>query len=211
MLFIDDADRVGLGAVALDYVGWAAEFADFDLDGRLDLFAANGSTIEDEQRRERLVPQRPLVFWNGGAGRGFFETARAWGPAWQVPRSFRGGAAADMDGDDDADVVLGALDGAPAILVNQGPPRGRPLRVDLRAAGPNVFGIGARVTVTCGALTLSRELRSNPAYASGGPPEILFGLGRERTPARVEVRWPDGTTSDVVAAPDVPRLTVRKP
>ncbi len=199
LMFTDDADRVGLGAVALDFVGWGTDYVDFDLDGRADLFVANGSTIEDPQERTRLVPQRPLVFWNAGEPRGFFETGTSWDGDLARPRGLRGAAAADLDRDGDADLVLGALEGRPAVLVNDGPPRSRSLTVRLRAPAPNTFAIGARVTVTCGEFTLSRELRSAPSYLSAGPPELLFGLGSALGPATVEVRWPDGARSTVAA------------
>jgi hypothetical protein len=90
MLFTDDADRVGLGAPGLDFVKWAADFVDFDLDGRFDLFVANGSTIEDQTDRTRLDLERPQVFWNGGASSrsasNFYEAGAAWGDAWSRPR-----------------------------------------------------------------------------------------------------------------------------
>ncbi|MCG3134648.1 MAG: hypothetical protein HMLKMBBP_01964 [Planctomycetes bacterium] len=211
MLFMDDADRVGLGAVALDYVGWACDFADFDLDGRPDLFAANGSTLEIQSDRARLAPQRPLVFWNAGPERGWFEAGAAWGDCWTAKRSLRGGAAADLDRDGDVDLVLGALDGAPLVLACVSPPAGRALRVELRDRGMNRFGIGARVTVTAGGSSRSREMRSSPGYASGGPPELVFGFGKAQGDVRVEVRWPDGATTSHAAPEGSGVLVVERP
>jgi hypothetical protein len=211
MLFMDVADRVGLGAIALDFVGWATDFVDFDLDGRLDLFAANGSTIEDQANRAVLEPQRPLVFWNGGGERGWFEVGHAWGGVWSVPRGLRGGAVADLDDDGDADIVLGALDGPPEVLVCAGPPLHRSLSVELRAAAPNTHGIGARVTVACGGRGQSREMRSSPAYISAGPPVLLFGLDDASDAAVVRVRWPDGTTSETTVAARERSVVARKP
>jgi hypothetical protein len=211
MIFTDDADRVGLGAPGLDYVKWATDFVDFDLDGRFDLFVANGSTIEDQKDRALLDRERPQAFWNGGPSRGFFETGASWGDVWSQPRGLRGGAAADLDGDGDADLVLGAVEGRPMVLVNEGPPKARGLCVELRAPAPNTFGIGARVTVVCEGREISREMRSSPGYLSAGPPELLFGLGAATEAATVRVRWPDGTTSETDVAADVRHVAVRKP
>ena len=179
---------------------WSLDLTDFDLDGRPDLFAAGGGSD--------TAGQRSLAFWNAGKDpaapekeRGFVDAGAAWGTGWNTPRSLRGGAAADLDGDGDPDVVFGALDGPPAVLINEGERRGRPLTVALRAAAPNTFGVGARVTVTCDDRTQSREMRSSPGYLSAGPLVLLFGLGDAKGPATVSVRWPDGTTSKHVIDP----------
>ncbi|HSR41348.1 MAG TPA: VCBS repeat-containing protein, partial [Longimicrobiales bacterium] len=66
MQFRDDADRYGLGQVALSFVGFATSFADLDNDGLLDLFVVNGSTLQRDDRPELLVPQVDHLFWNGG-------------------------------------------------------------------------------------------------------------------------------------------------
>ncbi|MFQ5766874.1 MAG: FG-GAP repeat domain-containing protein, partial [Acidobacteriota bacterium] len=62
--FVDVADQVGLGQIALPMVGWGTEFADLDADGWLDLIVANGSTLEEDHPPPRLKPQRMFLFWN---------------------------------------------------------------------------------------------------------------------------------------------------
>ena len=55
----------GLGQMALPYVGWGAEFADFDADGWLDLVVANGNTLEsDSPPPKKLKPQKAFLLWN---------------------------------------------------------------------------------------------------------------------------------------------------
>jgi enediyne biosynthesis protein E4 len=185
------------GTIAtLSVTTWSLDLPDFDLDGRPDLFAAGGAATEDTLDNTRLSRQRSLAFWNAGGKRGFVDAGPSWGAGWNTSRVLRGGAAADLDGDGDPDVVLGALDGAPVVLVNEGDRRGRPLSVALRAPAPNTFGVGARVTVKCDGRTWSREMRSSPGYLSAGPLVLLFGLGDAKGKATISVRWPDGTTSD---------------
>ncbi len=209
LLFIDHADRLGLGALALDFVGWSTEFADLDLDGRPDLVVANGSTLEERADRANLVGERPLFFWNGGAT-GFFDAGLAWGSVVDLPRVHRGGAVGDLDGDGDLDVVLGSLAGPPSVLINDGPPRGASLFVSLRGPARNTFAVGARVTVRCGESTQSAEMRSAPGYCSSGPLALCFGLGTETDEVLVTVRWPDGVeTEQRVPAGDT-RVEVRR-
>jgi hypothetical protein len=211
LLFVDAADRVGVAGAAWDKVGWAADFLDLDLDGRLDLVSANGSTFEFDDDATRLVPQRTFAYWNAGDGRGFVEARTGWGAVWDEPRNLRGGAFADLDGDGDADLVHGALEGPPQVLINEGAPRGRPLWLELRQSAPNVFAVGGRVSVDCGRRRLSGEVRSRPSYLSASAPEVLFGLGEETGAATISVRWPDGTTSQASAGAGEVRVVVRKP
>ncbi len=210
LLFMDDADRVGLGAVALDAVGWATDFVDLDLDGRLDLFVANGSTLEEETPDRPLVRERPFVFWNAGDS-GFFDVGTAWGQALGTPRVLRGGAAGDLDRDGDLELVFGTLEGGPLVLLNEGAPRGRPLRVTLRGRTPNRFGVGARVTVECGETRQTRDMRSAPGYLTAGPLELVFGLGAATNEATVIVVWPDGEETRVRAEADVREIEVVRP
>ena len=69
----EQADRFGLGQIALDLVGWGTAFVDFDNDGWLDLFVANGSTLQQRDKPSELVPMHPHLYWNRGPDVGFFE------------------------------------------------------------------------------------------------------------------------------------------
>src|SRR5688572_6081090 len=67
LAFMDDADRLGLGQSSLDFVGWGTSFMDYDNDGRLDLLAVNGSTLQQRSDPTQLVPMRNQLFWNRDA------------------------------------------------------------------------------------------------------------------------------------------------
>ncbi|HXI04183.1 MAG TPA: VCBS repeat-containing protein, partial [Candidatus Saccharimonadales bacterium] len=158
MHFIDDADLLGLGQIALDYIGWGTGFFDYDNDGRLDLFVANGSTFQREKDPSRLVPMKNLLFWNAGAQEGFYEVGSVSGPAFAKENVGRGAAIADFDLDGDLDVAVVDHGGAARLLRNGGSD-GHWARILLRgpdgAAGAgtpstSTFALGARVRLDAG-------------------------------------------------------------
>jgi hypothetical protein len=103
--FLDAADQFGLGQIALDMVGWAAGFVDFDNDGLRDLWMVNGHTFEKTLGEERvLVPQPPFVFWNRGP-KPFVDVAAQSCPRMAEPFVGRGGEA-DFNCDRRVDLAL---------------------------------------------------------------------------------------------------------
>jgi len=203
MHFIDNADLVGLGQIALDFIGWGTAFIDYDNDGRLDLFVTNGSTFQKEDDPSQLIPMRNHLFWNGGAEEGFFEAGAVSGPAFARGNVGRGAAFADYDLDGDIDVAL-VEHGGPARLLRNGGSRGSWSRIILRGPGgerggrmipaTSTFALGARVTLTSGSTVQVREVGDASSYLSQQPPgEVHFGLGEARRIDRLEVAWPDGT------------------
>jgi hypothetical protein len=209
--FVDQADLTGLGSVALDMIGWGTAFLDYDNDGRLDIFAANGSTFQQESDTSLLVPMRNQIFRN--AGDGFDEVGRTMGGPFAAENVGRGAAAADYDGDGDLDVVVNVNGGRARLLRNDGGDRGAWLRVVLRgrrgAATPatSSFATGALVRATVSGEAQLRQVGDGSSYLSQGPPgEVFFGLGTAESVDVLEVVWPSGTRQSF---PDVPgRATV---
>ena len=75
MRFMDEAERYGLGQIALDYIGWGTSFIDFDNDGQLDLFVVNGSTLQEDENPELLEPMPDQVFWHRSGEDGFYDVS----------------------------------------------------------------------------------------------------------------------------------------
>jgi hypothetical protein len=191
--FMDVADMVGLGQIALDFVGWGTFFFDFDNDGRPDLFAANGSTFQEDEEPTRLVPMRSFLFWNAGPERGFFDVAPSSGEALGVPHVSRGAAFADYDGDGDLDVVVMNHGEGALLLRNEGGDQGSWLDIAVRSPRKNRFGVGARVTVAAGGIRQTIHIGAQPSYLSQSPYEAHFGLGSATSVDRVDVLFPGGT------------------
>ena len=218
--FVDQADIVGLGQIALDVIGWGTGFLDFDNDGWLDLYAVNGSTFQEEADPSRLVPMRSFLFWNSG-GDGFFEMSGRSGGPFTTPAVGRGASVADYDDDGDLDIAIVVHGGALRLARNEVGNRRGWVRLVLRAApearyqepgGPvrrsTTFATGARVRLTTGDKTQMRMVGGQPSYLSQEPPgEVFFGTGDAQGIDRLEVRWPSGRVQSFAGLPV--RATIR--
>jgi hypothetical protein len=208
-LFIDDAAAAGIGQPSLLTLAFGCFFFDFDLDGRLDIFVANGH-VEDEINRVQpsvTYAQPPHLFRGIKGGRFEVYDGRV-GSDLARPLVARGAAYADYDGDGDLDIAL-STNGGPAILLrNDGGNANAWIRLDLRGAAGNLDGIGAAVRVKSDGRTASRVVRSAASYASQNERVLTFGLGGASGGAPsavdVEVIWPGGERRSY------PNLAVRR-
>ena len=198
LLFVDVAPSAQIGRPTLLSLTFAAFFFDYDLDGHLDMLAANGHLdpeIEAVQPNVRFE-QPTQLFRNTGAGR-FEEVTSTAGGDLAEPRVARGAAWADLDGDGDQDAVL-TTNGGPAMLFeNQGDAHGHWLQVDLRGTKSNRDGLGATVELTAGGRTQSWLVRTGSSYLSQSQTSPVFGLGTTTKIDKLVVRWPSGTVQTV--------------
>jgi enediyne biosynthesis protein E4 len=209
--FVDVARQSEVGPKTLLTLGWGTFFFDFDLDGWLDLFVANGhldAEIERVQNRIRHAQPQQL-FWNGGAGR-FVEVTGTAGGDLATPRVARGAAFADLDDDGDLDLALSTNGGPAALFDNRTPGRGHWLRVALAGEGGNRQGIGARVEVEAGGATQRWLVRTGGSYLSQSQVEPTFGLGAAARVERLTVRWPSGRVTRLEDVPADRRVVVRE-
>jgi hypothetical protein len=191
-LFVDAAPTSEIGHATLLTLGFGCFFFDYDLDGWLDVFVANGhieDQIENIQKRVRYA-EPPHLFRNLGGGR-FTETTDKMGSDFARPRVGRGAAYADIDNDGDLDVVM-TTNGGPAQLFRNDGGTNHSLRVKLWGVQSNRDGIGAVVRVTAGGNAQSLMLRSGSSYMSQSELVLTFGLGEQVKADRVEIDWPSG-------------------
>ncbi|MFQ5670040.1 MAG: FG-GAP-like repeat-containing protein [Acidobacteriota bacterium] len=191
--FVDVADQVGLGQIALRAVGWGTEFLDFDADGWQDLVVANGSTFETPRPPRRLEPQVSFLFWNR-RGQAFHDLAGSV-PALLAPHVGRGLAVADYDADGDPDLVMVDHDQGARLLRND-TPGGHWIEFRLRrrlepGAAPRGEGIGAHLVAHVGGRRLRRGVAS-ASYLSQSSRTVHLGLGEASEVEELEVRWPGG-------------------
>ena len=206
-LFIDEAPAAAIGKASLLSLTFGCFFFDYDLDGRLDIFAVNGHVADDVGRVQPRVTyaQVPHLFRNLGA-RGFEEVTPQSGEALTRPSVGRGAAYADYDGDGDLDLLLTSNGGPARLLRNDGGNANHYLRVRTRGVRSNRDGIGARVTLTTASgATAWRLVKTGSSYCSQSELPVTFGLGPAATPVRLEVAWPGGGV-DLVKDVAVDRL-----
>ena len=193
--FTDASYRAKVAAVSLPYVGWGAKFFDYDNDGWVDLFVANGHVYP----QIKTFRQRNFVHRNNRDGT-FTEVAEQLGAPFAERRAGRGAAFGDMDNDGDVDIVINNLGDAAQLLRNDGGNAGNFVLVKTVGAKSNRGGVGARVSVVSGDLAQKDEVRSGDSYLSQSDPRLHFGLGGRTKIDLIEVRWPSGTVDKVTNA-----------
>jgi len=209
--FVDVAGRTDLGPGTLLTLGWGIFFFDYDLDGWLDLFLANGhldAEVENVQQRVKYA-QPAQLFRNLGGGELEEQTGGTAGDL-AAPRVARGAAYADLDGDGDLDLALSTNGGPAAIFENRGPRYGHWLRVELTGTASNRDGVGARVEVTAGGVTQRRMVETGGSYLSQSEMTLTFGLGDATRVERLVVRWPSGARQELADLAVDRRVEVRE-
>ncbi|MGH9793163.1 MAG: CRTAC1 family protein [Candidatus Acidiferrales bacterium] len=191
-LFVDEAPRSEVGRRSLLSLGFAAFFYDYDLDGWLDIFVANGHIEDEIERIQQRVTyaQPPHVFRNTGGGK-FVETTESLGAAFNKRRVARGAAYGDIDNDGDLDLVM-TTNGGPAVLFRNDGVSNRSVRIKLAGTKSNRNGLGAMVTATVGGASQTQMLRSGSSYLSASELLLTFGLGSAAHADSIEIRWPSG-------------------
>jgi hypothetical protein len=194
--FVDESVQSGIGRTSLLPLTFGVAFADFDLDGLLDLVGADGHVETSVQDVQPTVTYRqaPLLFRGVGGGRFADVTSQA-GTAFATPIVGRGLAVADLDGDGRPDVVITENGGPAHVFRNVTETRAKAVRLALATNGKNRGAVGARVTCTMGAKKRVDEVSGGDGYLSVSERMITIGLGSAATLDAVDVRWPDGTTA----------------
>ena len=190
--FMDEADRYGLGQIALDYIGWGISFLDYDNDGRLDLFVVNGSTFQRRDNPQLLVPMHDQLFWNRGSDEGFYDVSTVSGEYFARELVGRGAAFADYDEDGDVDVFIVNNAGPGVLLRNDGGSRNNWLKVRLEGTQSNRQAIGTKLRLVVGGVVQVREVGAQSSYLSQNSLIEHFGLGNHSWADTLAIVWPSG-------------------
>jgi len=192
--FSDGTNGAGLAASSGPFTGFGTGWVDFDLDGDLDIFSANGAVYPVPELRDKGVRYplalRNQLWLNTGQGR-YLERRDS---VLDVAEVSRGAAFADLDNDGDVDVVVANSNG-PARLYRNDMARGAWLGI--RLAGGSRTHHGARAELV-GRTCHARFVGTDGSYASASDARMTFGVGRQpcpagsRCPDSVKVTWPDG-------------------
>jgi hypothetical protein len=204
-LFIDEAPTSTIGKASLLTLTFACFFFDYDLDGRLDIFAANGHVADDINAVQPRVTyaQAPHLFRNTGPKQ-FEEVTPKSGAALAQKMVARGAAYGDLDGDGDLDLVIATNHGPAHLFRNDGGEKNQHLRVRL-VGGPksshDAIGAFARVASANGTSPWMM-VRTGSSYLSQSELPLTFGLGNAAKVTKIDVKWPDGATESIDAGAD---------
>jgi hypothetical protein len=212
MFFIDTTVAAGLGEISLPYLGWGANLADFDNDGLLDIFVANGHVYPqvDKLNVGQKYLQRKELYRNLGNGK-FEEIARNASADFLTGKSARGSPVADYDNDGDLDVLVVNLNNRPSLYRNDNGNRNHWIGFRLEGTRSNRDAIGARIEIEAGGLKQVSEVRSGESYLSHNDFRIHFGLGAATAIDRGRIRWPNGNTQELGGFEVDRFVTIREP
>jgi enediyne biosynthesis protein E4 len=193
----DVATQAGVGLPSKSTLGFGCLLADLNLDGALDLIAANGH-IDDTVRNIRGnvgYAQPPQIFLNKGNAR-FQDVSFNVGEDFRQPKVGRGLAYGDFDRDGDLDLLVTTNSGPAYLYRNDQLGGNRSIRFKLQGTQSNRDAIGASVRVDVAGGSQSRMVKSGSSYLSQSELPVTFGLGKADRVDRVVIRWPNGRTEE---------------
>ncbi len=211
--FEDRTVATGLARPSQGLTGFGAAWFDYDNDGWLDLFIANGDvrTIAELARAGDPYPldQPNQLIANLGDGT-FRDVSQQAGKAVTLPEVSRGAAFGDIDNDGDTDILVTNNSGRARLLINLAGNRQHWLGLRLLDRSGR-DALGARVAVYQGSgPVLWRRARSDASYASANDPRVLVGLGDATTVARILIYWPEGEVEEWTKVPVDGYVTLRQ-
>jgi len=191
--------QAGLGTPTIPFLGWGTGFLDFDNDGLLDIFVANGHVYPWVDQRDwgTTWAERPLLFRNLDGAR-FQEVPAATGSGLADVIPGRGAAFGDLFNDGHIDVVVNEMDSSPALLRNVVKNSNHWVTLKL-VGGPKSprDAIGAKVFLTAGGVRQRADVFSGGSYGSSSDQRLHFGLGNSSAIDHVEIQWPSGKKEEI--------------
>jgi hypothetical protein len=185
-IFVDTTYASNIAPIIGQYTGWAGLVFDYDNDGYVDIFVANGNAHHEYSEEDVLVR-------NNGEGI-FTDVSKESGTYFSEKYVGRGATYGDYDNDGDIDILVVNLNSEARLLRNDGGNRNNWISLEARLAGGKREAVGARVTVATGELRQIQDLVPVRGYLSQVDSRLHFGLGSATQVDSISIRWPDGQT-----------------
>jgi hypothetical protein len=191
--FTEVTESGGIARPTRSHLSFGGGFFDYDNDGWMDLFIANGHVFPYIEQALPSVRYRQTnsLFHNETNGK-FVETSDLAGDVFKEPHLGRGAAFADFDNDGFIDVVVANDGEAPLLLHNSGHNGQHFINFKLVGTNSNRDAMGARIRVVAAGISQIREIQSGGSYLSQSDLRANFGLGKEMIAKTIEITWPSG-------------------
>jgi len=202
-LFNDKSYASGISVASGQFVGWSSSFLDYDNDGDPDIFKTNGEL-------KHKYGQEDQLFENIDAGK-FKDVSVERGQYFQEEHVGRGACLGDYDNDGDIDIYIVNLDSPSMFLRNNKGNQNNWLTLNLVGHSSNKDGIGSRIKLLAGGKLQTAQKKSTTGYLSQNDSRIHFGLLKNETVEKIEIKWPSGKLQilDNIKANQI--LTVEEP
>jgi hypothetical protein len=170
--------------------GWGLKFFDYDNDGSVDLFLANGHPDDMIENYSLQVKYKePLLLFHNEGGK-LVNVSAAAGPAFTRSFPARGLAVGDFDNDGRLDVLIGNNGGAPLLLKNRTGQANHWLGLKLIGTKANRDAIGAHLSWSAGGTKRARLKNNGGSYLSSHDLREVIGIGPASKLDWLEIRWP---------------------
>jgi hypothetical protein len=183
-MFTDVTSQSGVALLCGQYTGWGGLLNDYDNDGFVDLFIANGDP-------HHLYLEEAIIARYDGKGK-FLDMSAKSGDFFKKKIVGRGAAFADFDNDGDLEILINTINDSPHLLRNDGGNKQNWLTVAPVRKDTGIVAIGAVVKVRTSAGTVIQPVVAVNGYLTSSDPRAHFGLGAAEK-ADIEISWPDGT------------------
>ena len=200
--FTDYTVLAGLASPTLHFVGFGTRFFDYDNDGDLDLFIANGHVYPHVS----LIPaggtyfQSNQLFRNRGDGN-YLDVSAQSGPGLRIEKASRGACVGDYDNDGDGDVLVANMNDLPTLLRNDGGNRLNSIIIQVFGTRSNRDGVGTGIRLKTAGETQYRTVNGASSYLSCSDIRTHVGLGTRTRADLIEISWPDGSVDSIADVP----------
>ena len=192
--FDDVALPAGIAKATKLMSGWGLKFFDYDNDGNLDLFQANGNPDDlIQQVHKDVTYKEPLLLFHGN-GKVLEDVSAQSGPVFSRPMAARGLAIGDFNNDGAIDVLVSCNDEPPLLLKNTVGTENHWLGIKLVGKKANIDAIGAVVTFQSGDLKRRIMKVGGGSYLSSHDPRVVLGIGKRTKIDWIEIKWPQPST-----------------
>jgi len=195
------------GVSATDW-SWSPLLADLDNDGWKDIFIANGTRREINNRdffssipkgvhkdstlaKTLAIPSEKIanyVYQNNG-DLTFQQKNIDWG---MVEKTFSNGCVyVDLDNDGDLEIIVNNIDGVAIIYENTNRAKNNHLTLKFKGSVNNLLGLGVKATLFAGGMQQYQELTLTRGFQSSVAPQLHFGLGQITQIDSIQITWFD--------------------